>query len=114
VDASELIGSIESSFRNASAEALLRDDVGGAKAYLEAIGLVRAAVGESLVIDKPQLATLDEVDRLHADQVLRLTSWNKAMAARILGIERSTLNRKIKRWNLAETGKPICNIAGQG
>jgi len=35
--------------------------------------------------------------------VLEKTDWNKAKAARILGIDRSTLYRKIKRYNLSKT-----------
>ncbi len=35
--------------------------------------------------------------------VLEKTDWNKAKAARILGIDRSTLYRKIKRYSISQT-----------
>jgi Nif-specific regulatory protein len=31
-----------------------------------------------------------------------MTGWNKSRAATILGIERSTLDRKIRRYDLVE------------
>jgi Nif-specific regulatory protein len=33
-------------------------------------------------------------------RTLNHTDWNKSQAAAILGIERSTLDRKIKGWGL--------------
>ena len=44
--------------------------------------------------------TLDEVEKRHILDTLRHTDWNKSQAAAILGIERSTLDRKIKGYNL--------------
>jgi transcriptional regulator with GAF, ATPase, and Fis domain len=41
--------------------------------------------------------TLAELEKLHIDRVLRYTDGNKSRAATILGIERSTLDRKLKR-----------------
>jgi len=38
------------------------------------------------------------LERQHIERVLQHTSGNKSQAARILGIERSTLDRKIKRF----------------
>jgi transcriptional regulator of acetoin/glycerol metabolism len=35
-------------------------------------------------------------------EALEKTSWNKAKAARLLGIDRVTLYRKIKRYNITE------------
>ncbi len=42
--------------------------------------------------------TLAEMEQLHIERVLRHTSGNKSRAASILGIERSTLDRKLKKY----------------
>ena len=47
--------------------------------------------------DGEQPLTLLELERKHLLDVLRLTGGNKSRAAAILGIERSTLDRKLKR-----------------
>jgi Nif-specific regulatory protein len=44
---------------------------------------------------------LAEVERRHILHTLIATSWNKSKTAHILGIERTTLDRKIQRFNLA-------------
>lgn len=46
---------------------------------------------------KPPM-TIAEMERRHIEQVLRQTEGNKSQAAKILGIERSTLDRKLKKW----------------
>ncbi len=43
---------------------------------------------------------LDEVEKEHIRRTLDHTDWNKSRAAEILGIERSTLDRKIKSYDL--------------
>lgn len=43
---------------------------------------------------------LDEVERRHIGATLDATGWNKSRTSEILGIERSTLDRKIKRYDL--------------
>jgi len=45
---------------------------------------------------------LADVERRHILATLRHTGWNKSRTASILGIERSTLDRKIQRYNLVE------------
>lgn len=45
--------------------------------------------------------TLDELERRHIQRTLRATGGNKSKAAQILGIERTTLDRKIHRYGLA-------------
>ncbi|NOY28682.1 MAG: FHA domain-containing protein [Planctomycetes bacterium] len=45
--------------------------------------------------------SLSEIERVHILRTLNLTSWNKSRAAKILEIERSTLDRKIRRYGLA-------------
>jgi Nif-specific regulatory protein len=47
-----------------------------------------------------QPVSLAEIERIHILATLRSTDWNKSKAASILGIERSTLDRKIRRHQL--------------
>ncbi|MEM8963683.1 MAG: sigma 54-interacting transcriptional regulator [Acidobacteriota bacterium] len=47
--------------------------------------------------------SLDQVTREHVATVLGYTGWNRARAARILGIDAKTLSRKIKRFALDST-----------
>jgi DNA-binding NtrC family response regulator len=46
--------------------------------------------------------SLDEVEKRHILETLKHTDWNKSQAAAILGIERSTLDRKIKTYGLVK------------
>lgn len=48
-----------------------------------------------------QNATLDDIDRLYIEAVLKATYWNKSKASRILQIERTTLDRRLKKYGLA-------------
>ena len=47
------------------------------------------------------LSSLEEIERQHIITVLRATEGNQSQAALILGIERNTLARKIKRFGLS-------------
>jgi Nif-specific regulatory protein len=49
---------------------------------------------------KPE--SIEEVEKRHITETLRFTDWNKSQAAAILGIERSTLDRKIKGYGLVK------------
>ena len=44
--------------------------------------------------------SLADVERNHIIRTLEHTSWNKSLTAKQLGIERTTLDRKIKRYNI--------------
>jgi Nif-specific regulatory protein len=44
--------------------------------------------------------SLDDVERNHIIRTLEHTGWNKSLASKQLGIERTTLDRKIKRYNI--------------
>jgi two-component system nitrogen regulation response regulator NtrX len=46
----------------------------------------------------PIALSLAQLERMHIERVLRHTDGNKSRAASILGIERSTLDRKLKRF----------------
>jgi DNA-binding NtrC family response regulator len=43
--------------------------------------------------------TLEEVEREHTLRVLDSVGWNQARAARRLGVDRSTLSRKLRAWS---------------
>jgi DNA-binding NtrC family response regulator len=43
---------------------------------------------------------LEEIEKRHILRTLEHTNWNKSQAATILKIERSTLDRKIKSYDL--------------
>ena len=62
------------------------------------------AEGVSEVEDNPEI-TLADLEKRHIDRVLRHTDGNKSRAALILGIERSTLDRKLKRYQKSDQGR---------
>jgi Nif-specific regulatory protein len=45
--------------------------------------------------------TIDEVEQAHILATLEYTDWNKTRAAEILAIERSTLDRRLKRYGVS-------------
>jgi Nif-specific regulatory protein len=46
--------------------------------------------------------SLEAVEKKHIEATLKFTAWNKSKAADVLGIQRSTLDRKIKEYGLKE------------
>ena len=56
--------------------------------------------------DPADFVPLEEVERLYILRVLDASSGNKASAARILGLDRKTLYRKLERWGAAEGPEP--------
>jgi Nif-specific regulatory protein len=52
------------------------------------------------------LISLDEVERLHILQTLESTNWKKREAARRLGINRSTLDRKLEKYGIRPPETP--------
>ncbi len=67
---------------------------------------VRAAqASDTFVIptdDPSALPSMEEVERQYMRKVLEAVGGNKAQAARILGIERKTLYRKLERFGMGE------------
>jgi Nif-specific regulatory protein len=53
-----------------------------------------------VAVYKPE--SLEELEKRHILETLKHTEWNKSKAALILGIERSTLDRKIERYGLVK------------
>ncbi len=62
---------------------------------LDQPGSISATVTRSF-----QPESLEEVEKRHIAATLDSTGWNKSQTAKILGIERSTLDRKIKKFGL--------------
>jgi len=52
-----------------------------------------------------QPLTIAEVERIHIMATLEQNNWNKSRSAGVLGIERSTLDRKINRYEIVPQGK---------
>jgi two-component system response regulator HydG len=46
--------------------------------------------------DPTELVPLDEIERRYIDHVLKAVNHNRPQAARILGLDRNTLYRKLK------------------
>jgi Nif-specific regulatory protein len=47
-----------------------------------------------------QPISLEDMEKVHILRALQHTEWNKSQTSTILGIERSTLDRKIKLYDL--------------
>jgi hypothetical protein len=68
--------------------------------WLSELDVGGAMLGAVAHAYKPE--ALEEVEKRHILETLKHTDWNKSQAAAILGIERSTLDRKIKAYGLAK------------
>jgi two-component system response regulator AtoC len=53
-----------------------------------------------------EFITVDELERRHIGQVLNATQGNKTEAARILGLARKTLYRKLEQYGYERAGSP--------
>jgi Nif-specific regulatory protein len=68
--------------------------------WLSGLDIGAPVVGAGGAVWKPE--SLEAVEKRHILETLKFTEWNKSRAAEILGIERSTLDRKIKAYELAK------------
>jgi transcriptional regulator of acetoin/glycerol metabolism len=57
-------------------------------------------VEPSLIRDPGEFVSLEEVERRYILQVFDAVSQNKSLAARILGLNRKTLYRKLREYGL--------------
>jgi Nif-specific regulatory protein len=60
--------------------------------------------------------SIEDMERVHILNTLQHTNWNKSRAAILLGVERSTLDRKIRRYALVEgsSAPPPCPVGDSG
>jgi DNA-binding NtrC family response regulator len=68
---------------------------------LKTAGDTETGLGDGRIVPAGP-TSLADMERDHILATLSMTGWNKSRAATILGIERSTLDRKIRRYELAE------------
>jgi ActR/RegA family two-component response regulator len=80
----------------ASAASTARDR--GADAVVEKPADAMEYLGQTKASPTPSFPTLDQMIRAHVHRALRTTEGNRTEAARLLGIHRSTLTRKLRRW----------------
>jgi two-component system response regulator HydG len=62
-----------------------------------------SAAGPQLVLNVPPTASLDEVERAYCLQTLAQCGGNRTHAAERLGIDRKTLQRKLKEWGVEDS-----------
>jgi len=67
---------------------------------LEDLAFLRPAAAEG-----PRLLSLKEMEIDHIQRVLEACEWNVTRAGKLLGIDRVTLSRKIKRYGLVRPGR---------
>ena len=58
------------------------------------------------------IPSLDQVERRHIGRVLAAAHGNKTLAARILGVDRKTLHRKLSQY-ARSSGEPAAAMAAQ-
>ena len=54
------------------------------------------------IVQEYQPESLEMIEQRHIEATLQAMTWNKSKAASILGIERSTLDRKIKKYGIVK------------
>jgi DNA-binding NtrC family response regulator len=64
------------------------------------LGALRRAIAPA---ETAEPDSLEDAERRHLELVLRYTSGNKRKAAHLLGISRSTLQNKVRKYRLEET-----------
>jgi two-component system response regulator HydG len=57
------------------------------------------------------IPSLDEVERRHITRVLTAAHGNKTLAARILGVDRKTLHRKLSQYARSESGQSDTTVS---
>lgn len=91
----ELQNTIERAVILCAGESLTPADI-----QLSALGRTEAASVASTTNSGYRAVSIDLIEQEHILATLEWTKWNKSQAAHILGIERSTLDRKLKKYEV--------------
>ncbi|MFH2055264.1 MAG: helix-turn-helix domain-containing protein, partial [bacterium] len=67
--------------------------------------LNEGAPGEPIGTEQPGNPTLESIEKAYIFWVLEQTGWKKSKAAKLLGIDASTLYRKIERFSLTKASQ---------
>ena len=76
------------------------DTIGSADIQLSALGSGRSGPAPEASSEGYRPASVELVEQEHILATLAWTKWNKSQAAQILGVERSTLDRKLKKYEV--------------
>jgi DNA-binding NtrC family response regulator len=63
------------------------------------------ADAEAAVVNTDNWPTLADVERMHLEKTLAAVVHNKSLAAKLLGIDRSVLRRKLQRYGMLDEGE---------
>jgi Nif-specific regulatory protein len=96
----ELQNTVERTVILSQGDQIQADDI-----RLSALELPKAIAQTEQPVRTDPEQSLEEIEQQHILTVLEETGWNKSKAAQILGIERSTLDRKLKKYNVSRPTK---------
>lgn len=112
-------GALESALQRAGATVNKQPNAGAARVLLldwpgtdeELRALVERTMDTPASSEPGQIPSLDEVERRHITRVLTAAHGNKTLAARILGVDRKTLHRKLSQYARSEAGESDTSVS---
>lgn len=75
--------------------------IGDSDIHLSGLGMATPPAQEINAISAYRELSIERLEQEHILATLDQTNWNKSRASQILGIERSTLDRKLKRYDVS-------------
>jgi transcriptional regulator of acetoin/glycerol metabolism len=115
-------GAIDSALQRSGAAVTRQPSIGGSVRVLqvdwpgtddELRTLVERSVDTPASSEPGAIPSLDEVERRHITRVLTAAHGNKTLAARILGVDRKTLHRKLSQYARAESAPSEHSVSAQ-
>jgi transcriptional regulator of acetoin/glycerol metabolism len=113
-------GALESALQRAGATVNRQAGAGGTFRILaidwpgndeELRGVVERTMDTPASSEPGAIPSLDEVERRHITRVLNAAHGNKTLAARILGVDRKTLHRKLSQYARSEAGESDTSVS---
>lgn len=77
------------------------DQISEMDIQLSTLGSLVAETTNVASVGQGRDVSLEIIEQEHILDILSRHNWNKSKASQILGIERSTLDRKLKRYNVS-------------